>query len=95
MANQILKKKPFPKAYSYLHLGLALLGAVLTIIAALSGGSLLWMNIGLAVLVALLGFSIAFRLFRDYKAKILLLLHGLLATICYLFLLYNTFNNLN
>ena len=92
MASQILQKKPFHKGYSFLHLGLVLLGALFTIIAALSGGVLLWWNIGLAVIVSLLGFMLAFRLVGQTKAIAVLAIHAGLALSCYLFLAYNTFS---
>ena len=41
MSIHIIQKKPFPKSFSYVHLGMAALGAIFTIIAAIKGGILL------------------------------------------------------
>ena len=91
MSTHILQKKPFPKLFSYAHLGMAALGAILTIIAATKGGILLWANTALAVIVATLGFMLTFGKFGKRNGRSVLALHAILASICYLFLVYNTF----
>lgn len=91
MTLRILQKKPYTKRYPAAHLLTVAIGAILALIPALYGNTYLWPNIGLAVIVALFGCAVGFYKFRNSKNRLTTLaIHGILALICYLLLLYNT-----
>jgi len=86
----MLLKKKYPKWLPLAHLCFISTGAILAIIAAYdTGAMLLWANICLAVVVFGLGIIVGLRRIKGTSSKIILKLHIVLASICYLLLVYN------
>jgi hypothetical protein len=80
-------------ALTRLHAAAALVGSGLAIAAALGGDERIYLNIGMAVAIMVLGVIIAIRRHKTGKApKGLLLLHGGLAVGCYAALAFFVFN---
>lgn len=92
MAFCIFTRKPLHLWLRLLHLSSVAIGAVLAILVAFETWSLrLWGNIGLSVIVALLGILLGIRKIPAQYLKTFLVLHGILAVICYGILVFNTF----
>ena len=91
MAVDVFKGAPTPKLYALTHAGFALLGSGLVIAQALGGDNRVWINIGMAVAIIVLGLLISFRRSKGQPVKPLVALHGLLAVTCYLILGYFAF----
>ena len=79
------------KQFALVHAGFALLGSVLVILAALGGDNRVWVNIGLAVVIIVLGATVSYRRHKGLPVKPLALAHGGLAVSCYLILAYFAF----
>ncbi|MGZ8218034.1 hypothetical protein [Methylomagnum sp.] len=74
------------KAYALVHGGLALLGSGLVVAEALKGDSRLYTNIGLAVVIILIGVCLSSRRALGTQAKGAALVHASLAAVCYVVL---------
>lgn len=71
-------------AYPLLHGGAALLGSALVIITALAGDTRLYVNIGLAVIIIVLGLMLGIMGKKGKKPnKPIILAHVGLAVVCY------------
>ena len=80
--------------YPLLHGAAALLGSALVIVAALDGDTRLYLNIGLAVVIILLGVTMGVFAKKGKKApKAVLVAHAGLAVACYGILGFFTFNH--
>ena len=91
LAIGVFKKSPVDRMYAMLHGGLALLGSGLVIWAAVDGDERLYINIGLAVVIIILGVLMSWRRSKGLCVRGLAMAHGLLAVICYGILAYFTF----
>lgn len=92
MVFRILTKKPVTVWHKIAHVGMVAVGALLAVIAAFQTGDMrLWANIALSILVVILGIFVGLKKFRGKTGWFVLVLHAVLATICYLILLFNTF----
>lgn len=91
MALDVFNGRASPKMYALAHAGLALLGSALVIFAALQGDTRVITNIVLAVVIIVLGLVMSLRRAKGEQPKLLALLHGGLAVVCYLILTYNAF----
>jgi hypothetical protein len=80
------------RQFALIHAGFALLGSVLVILQALGGDDRVWINIGLAVVIIVLGALVSLRRHKGEQAKALAFAHGGLAVVCYLILGYFAFN---
>ena len=74
--------------FARIHALLALIGSALVIGAALAGDERVWINIGLAVVIIVLGVLISIRRQQGLPVKGLAVLHGGLAVVCYSILGY-------
>ena len=93
MVGNVWKGKSVGAAFPRLHAAAALVGSALVIAAALDGDTRLYNNIGLAVVVILLGVYMGVRAQRGKKApKAVLIAHAALAVGCYLLLGYYALN---
>ncbi len=88
----VLKGRPSSKTFALVHAGFALLGSALVILAALGGDNRVWVNIGLAVAIIVLGGLVSLRRHQGQQPKGLALAHGGLAVVCYLILALFAFN---
>ncbi|BBA32160.1 uncharacterized protein sS8_0192 [Methylocaldum marinum] len=71
-------------AYSMLHAAAALLGSALVIAVALDGDTRLYANIGMAVVIILLGVAMGFAVKKGKRApRLVLMAHAALAVACY------------
>jgi hypothetical protein len=71
-------------AYSMTHAAAALLGSALVIAVALDGDTRLYANIGMAVVIILLGVAMGFAVKKGKSApKLVLMAHAALAVACY------------
>ncbi|QSA96959.1 hypothetical protein [Methylococcus sp. EFPC2] len=91
LALDVFKGIGSSKQFALAHAGVALLGSLLVILAALGGDNRVWTNIGLAVVIIGLGITISFKRAKGEHPKGLVAAHGGLAVICYLILAYYTF----
>lgn len=87
----VFKDKPSNRIYALLHAGFALLGSGLVIFAALGGDERVFVNIGLAVVIIVLGGLVSFRRHKGKPVKGLAIAHAGLAVACYLILGYFAF----
>jgi hypothetical protein len=78
-----------PKLFGFIHAGFALLGSALVILVAVGGDNRVWINIGLAVIIIILGILLGLRRSKGSAPKVLVAAHGGLAVICYVILAYN------
>ncbi|MGX2040439.1 hypothetical protein ACWJKU_09950 [Methylocaldum sp. MU1018] len=84
MIRDVWRGRAVGQAYSLLHAAAALLGSGLVIVAALDGDVRVYANIGMAVVIILLGAAMGFAAKRGRKApKIVLVTHAALAVACY------------
>jgi cell division protein FtsW (lipid II flippase) len=91
MVFDIARGQGTPKFFAVTHAVFAALGSALVIWVALQGDNRVWINIGLAVVIILLGLTLSFKRAKGPAPKGILALHGGLAVICYLILAYNAF----
>jgi len=92
MAIDLFKGLPTSRVSILLHAGLAGLGALLAIGAALTGDSRVYVNIAMVVVIVVLGFLAVSRRFKTGKVqKKFILAHGSLAVVCYLLLAATVF----
>ena len=87
----VFKGSPSTKIYALVHAGFALFGSALVILAALGGDSRVWINIGLAVVIIVLGGLVSIGRHKGKPVKALAVAHGGLAVVCYLILAYFAF----
>jgi hypothetical protein len=92
LITDVLKGHGSSKQFALIHAGFALLGSVLVILQALGGDDRVWINIGLAVAIIVLGVLVSFRRQKGEQPKALAFAHGGLAVVCYLILAYFAFN---
>ena len=78
-----------PKMFALIHAGFAAFGSALVILAALNGDNRVWVNIGLAVVIILLGLTLSLKRAKGVAPRGLVAAHGGLAVVCYLILAYN------
>jgi hypothetical protein len=88
----VFKGSSSSKTYAVLHAGFALIGSALVILDALGGDNRVWINIGLAVVIIVLGGLVSLRRHKGQNVKALALAHGGLAVVCYLILAAFAFN---
>ncbi len=88
----VFKGSASSKTYALVHAGFALLGSVLVILEALGGDDRVWINIGLAVVIIVLGGLVSLRRHKGQQPKGLALAHGGLAVVCYLILAFFAFS---
>ncbi|MCX8048675.1 MAG: hypothetical protein N3A55_03310 [Methylohalobius sp.] len=87
IAFDLFRGRPVDRAIILTHAGMAVLGALLAISAALMGDKRVYLNIALVVVIALLGFTAATRRYKTGQVqKPLLLAHAGIAVVCYLIL---------
>lgn len=79
------------RLYAITHAGFAAFGSVLVILAALSGDSRVLINIGLVVVIVILGVTVSLRRAKGQCPKSVLVAHAGLAVVCYSILAYNAF----
>ncbi len=80
--------------YPILHGAAALVGSALVIVSALDGDTRLYVNIGMAVVIILLGVAMGVFAKKGKKApKGILVAHAGLAVVCYGLLGFFTFNH--
>jgi hypothetical protein len=91
MVGDIYRGIGTPKMFGFIHAGFAAFGSALVILVALEGDNRVWINIGLAVVIILLGILLGFRRAKGPAPKAILVAHGGLAVICYVILAYNAF----
>ncbi len=91
MATDVFKGRGTPKMYALTHAGFAAVGSLLVILAALGGDNRVWINIGMAVVIIVLGGLLSLRRHKGEAPKGILTLHAGLAVVCYLILAYNAF----
>ncbi len=71
-------------AYSLVHAAAALLGSALVIAVALDGDTRLYANIGMAVVIIVLGLAMGFAVKKGKSApRLVLMAHAALAVACY------------
>jgi len=88
----VFKGSASSKTFACLHGGFALFGSVLVILAALGGDSRVWINIGMAVVIIVLGGLVSLSRHKGKPAKSLAVAHASLAVVCYLILAYIAFS---
>jgi|LJSS01.1.fsa_nt_gb uncharacterized membrane protein len=87
IAFDLFRGYPVDRRIVLTHAGMAVLGAVLAVGAALLGDKRVYVNIALVVIIALLGFTAASRRYKTGQVqKSLIIGHASLAVICYLIL---------
>ena len=91
MAFELFQGRKTEKGFALLHAGFALLGSALVIVVALEGDQRVWINIGLAVVIIVLGGLVSIKRHKGQSPKALALTHASLAVACYLILAYNAF----
>lgn len=87
----VFKGSASSTTFAVLHAGFALLGSVLVILAALGGDDRVWINIGLAVVIIVLGGLVSLGRCKGKPVKALATAHAGLAVVCYLILAYFAF----
>jgi hypothetical protein len=93
MACGVWRGLPPDTAYARAHAGFSLLGSGLVIFVALQGDKRLFVNIGMAVVIILLGVVMAIASKKGKPVpRVILATHALLAVACYLILGFFTFN---
>jgi NhaP-type Na+/H+ or K+/H+ antiporter len=91
--SNVWRGYPVELGYPLLHGFAALLGSALVIVSALGGDARLYLNIGLAVIIILLGVVMGLLVKKGKKAaKPILLAHVVLAVACYGILGFFAFN---
>ena len=91
---RVLRGYAVEPIYPILHGFAALVGSALVIIKALEGDTRLYVNIGLAVVIIVLGVTMGLLAKKGKKApKAILLTHGGLAVVCYGILGFFTFTH--
>lgn len=88
MILELFKGQRTPKIFALLHAGFALLGSGLVVFAALGGDNRVWPNIGMAVVIIVLGGIVSLRRHKGKSARGVALAHAGLAVACYLLLIY-------
>lgn len=84
---------PVEPGYPLLHGGIALVGSALVIVSALGGDTRLYVNIGMAVIIILLGVTMGVFAKKGKKVpKGIVISHVGLAVACYGILAFFTFN---
>lgn len=84
MACDVWRGRGVEPMYALAHGGIALLGSAFVIVAALMGDTRLYANIGLAVVIIVLGVVMGLYGKKGKKVpKVFLLTHGGLAVACY------------
>jgi hypothetical protein len=91
LAIGVFKKSQADRMYAMVHGGLALLGSGLVIWVAVEGDERVYINIGLAVVIIILGVLMSWKRSKGHCVRALAMAHGLLAVICYGILAYFTF----
>ena len=91
LATAVFKQKRSSRVLQLFHVCTAAVGSVLVIIDAFTGDARVWINIGLAVVIILLGIWLGFQRARGLHPKRLVAVHGGLAAICYTILAYFAF----
>ncbi len=92
MAYDLFRGNPVARQVVLTHAGVAVLGALLAIGAALAGDSRVYINIALVVVIVILGVTAAHKRYTTGKVqKGLILTHASLAVICYLILAATVF----
>jgi hypothetical protein len=87
IAYDLLRGYPADKQITLVHAGMAVLGALLAIGAALQGDNRVYLNIALVVVIALLGFTAVTKRYKTGQVqKGLIFAHAGLAVVCYLIL---------
>jgi uncharacterized BrkB/YihY/UPF0761 family membrane protein len=75
------------------HVSLALLGSALVIIATFFGDHRLLIIIALALIIIPLGLALCYKRSKDVQPKGLVIAHGGLAVVCFVFLAYFAFGS--
>jgi hypothetical protein len=84
MVRDVWRGQAVDPMYPMLHAGAALLGSGLVIAAALAGDTRLYANIGLAVVIIILGALMGLSSKKGKKvSRVILMAHGGLAVACY------------
>lgn len=84
MVCDVWRGRPVGAAYPLLHAAAALLGSALVIFAALSGDTRLYTNIGLAVVIIVLGLVMGLYSKKGKKVpRVIIVAHAGLAVACY------------
>lgn len=91
LATAVFEEKRSSRALQLFHVCTALIGSVLVIIDAFSGDTRVWVNIGLAVVIIVLGMGLEYQRANGLHPRRLIAVHGGLAVICYLILAYFVF----
>jgi len=92
MAYDLFKGNPVSRTVVLTHAGIAVLGALLAIGAALAGDSRVFINIALVVVIVILGVTAAHKRHTTGQVqKGLLLAHAGIAVVCYLILAATVF----
>jgi hypothetical protein len=91
LATAVFKQRRSSKALQLFHVCTAAIGSVLVIVDAFTGDARVWINIGLAVVIIVLGTCLGFQRAHGRHPKGLVVVHGGLAVICYLILAYFVF----
>ncbi len=92
IAADLLRGRPVERQFILTHAGIAVLGALLAIGAALQGDKRVYINIALVVVIVILGVMAGHKRYATGQVqKGLILAHAALAVICYLILAANTF----
>lgn len=92
LAIDLFRGVPTGKDITLVHAGMAVLGALFAIGAALLGDSRVYINIALVVVIVLLGFTAATKRHKTgVVPKPLILTHAGIAVICYLILAATVF----
>ena len=93
MIKDVWQGYPIDPAYPRFHAGAALFGSALVITLAMDGDTRLYANIGLAVVIILLGLAMSLKARKGKRVpKSLLAAHAGLAVACYGLLAYFAFN---
>jgi hypothetical protein len=84
MIRDVWRGRSVGPAYSLVHAAAALLGSGLVIAVALDGDQRVYANIGMAVVIILLGAAMGYAVKRGRSApRIVLMAHAALAVACY------------
>ena len=92
LAIDLFKGIPTQRSFTLTHAGMAVLGAVLAIGAALTGDTRVYINIALVVVIVVLGVMAAIKRHKTgVVPKGLIAAHAGIAVICYLILAATVF----
>ncbi len=92
MAADVFKGRISSKLSRLAHVGLALVGSALVIIAAFFGDHRLLINIALALIIIPLGLVLGYKRSKGAQPKGLVIAHGGLAVGCFVILAYFAFS---